>query len=629
MSNRFASLPLQKKVSLTLALTMSAFAALSYVVLSGVITPAFKELELKSARSDLLRAEQAISTDIENLVAIAGDWALWDDIYYYVQGSNPAFAASNLERPTLDNLNLSLMAVYATDDRLLWADLVAKEQHQNLDTLGILDANHPAAQHLTSHDQLTDTTVGIVDTRLGPMIIVARPILKSDDSGPIAGSLVMGQFLNEAKMRRMQERTDVDMRWMPIEAFAAHSDLDPVKFRMTQRLVQAEADTIAGYTILTDILQQPVLVLQTNTPRAISALGARSVTAALLFMVIAGILVTVVMWFLLRRTIVKPIHKLSHYMRRIRKSGDLSQSVHLDSSDEVGELANQFNGLTSEVHEARKALLFQSFKAGKADTAAEVLHNIRNAMTPLINGVERLSRSFKVGDDLRVRDAVEQLQDRNCPPERAVKLFEYISASFERVKSVNAEARDDMKIIISQARQIEAIMLDQEKFANETPIAESIAVREVIGEAAHVIPKEAAGKIDVEIDPCIDDYRVHAHRIGLLQVLGNLILNAYESIQRASREHGRILLSASQELIGDKPMVRLTVRDNGTGFDDDVRNRVFQRGYTSKGEGDTTGLGLHWCANAVAGMGGRIAAESNGADKGAKFHVLLPVAPGG
>ena len=111
--------------------------------------------------------------------------------------------------------------------------------------------------------------------------------------------------------------------------------------------------------------------------------------------------------------------------------------------------------------------------------------------------------------------------------------------------------------------------------------------------------------------------------------MGNLILNAYESIQRASEKKGQIFLSAKPELVEDQAMVRLTVRDNGTGFEGDAKTKVFQRGFTSKGEGDTTGLGLHWCANAVAGMGGRISAESDGAGKGAKFHVLLPIAQRG
>jgi signal transduction histidine kinase len=111
-------------------------------------------------------------------------------------------------------------------------------------------------------------------------------------------------------------------------------------------------------------------------------------------------------------------------------------------------------------------------------------------------------------------------------------------------------------------------------------------------------------------------------------VLSNLILNAYESIQRAGTQNGRISLSASDTVIDDAKMVQLTVRDNGTGFEEDVRNKVFQRGYTSKGAGDTTGLGLHWCANAVASMGGRIFADSEGEGRGAEFHVLLPAAQG-
>jgi two-component system NtrC family sensor kinase len=105
-------------------------------------------------------------------------------------------------------------------------------------------------------------------------------------------------------------------------------------------------------------------------------------------------------------------------------------------------------------------------------------------------------------------------------------------------------------------------------------------------------------------------------------------LNAYESIQRSDRTTGEIQLQASSEVLDDKPMIRLTVRDNGLGFDNTISKRIFQRGFTSKEKGDTNGLGLHWCANAVAGMGGRIMAESPGQGHGAEFHVLLPTAHG-
>jgi signal transduction histidine kinase len=250
-------------------------------------------------------------------------------------------------------------------------------------------------------------------------------------------------------------------------------------------------------------------------------------------------------------------------------------------------------------------------------------------MTPMINGLDRLSRSFKVAEGLHVSEATKQLADPECPPDRASKFLRYIDASFDHVKSINSEAGEDMSIVTSQARQVEAILADQERFTNAAPIAETILIGELVGEATHVIPKDATSEVDVSLEFGLAGIRVRAHRIGLLQVLGNLLLNAYESIERHRTTNGQILLSASDKLVDDKPMVQLTVRDNGGGFDKDAGLRIFQRGFSSKPKGDTTGLGLHWCANAVASMGGRIFAESLGVGEGAEFHVLLPAVQGG
>jgi two-component system NtrC family sensor kinase len=629
MSNSYASLPLQKKVTLTLLLTISAFAAISYLVLSKVIAPAFEDLELEAARSNLVRADQAIQTDISNLEAITADWAPWDDIYEYVLGRNPAFRKSNLDRRTLENLNLDMMAIYANGRRFVWGQLLLNGEELDLAELGILSPGDTAFADLAGHDRPEDRTVGIVATEHGPMIISSRPILMSDDSGPVAGAVVMAQFLDSERLTLLQERTEVNVGWMPYVEFVQQPLFDVAEFNEDNTHVHVLDRSIVNEIILKDIFGAPALVLRTATSRNISALGNQTLQAAMMFLLFAGLVLTVVMWYLLRGTILAPIELLAGHMAKIRKSGDLSQQLEISGNDEVGSLATQFNRLTSEVHEARKALLFQSFKAGKADTAAEVLHNIRNAMTPLLNGVERVAKAFRVTDDLRVHDATAQLRVADSPPERVEKLLEYIEASFEHVKNSNSEATDDMRIVMSQARQVEDILADQEKFAIDSPATENISVDEVVGEAAHVIPKDAKKKISINLDEELQGLRVHAHRIGLLQVMGNLILNAYESIQRASQKKGQILLSAKSELVEDQAMVRLTVRDNGAGFEGDAKTKVFQRGFTSKGEGDTTGLGLHWCANAVAGMGGRISAESDGAGKGARFHVLLPVAQGG
>ncbi len=630
MSNGFAQLPLQRKVSITLLLTITAFALISYAILSGVITPAFENLELSAAKTDLVRAERAIGNDLENLEALTADWAPWDDMYEYVFDRFPAFEKSNLIPGTLTNLNLDLLAIYGPRSELKWGRLVVDDEQHDLDGLGVLGPDDAASSYLTQHGHSTDMTIGIVRTSLGPMLISSQPVLRSDDSGPVAGAVVLGQFMDRSRLERMRERTEVDIEWFYVDTTGRHApDIDTTAFGENPIKIDTSELTISSYTILSDIFGEPLLVLGADTRRDITGLGEQTVTAAMLFLLSAGVLAAIVMWFLLRKTILTPIESLMDHMNEIRKSGDLSANLDMDTGDEVGALAAQFDNLTSEVHDARQALLAQSFKAGKADTAAEVLHNIRNAMTPMINGIDRFMRGFKTVGDLRIGEATEELMSPECDPKKAAKFAEYINASFKHVKKLNDGAGEDMKIVMSQARQIKAILVDQEKFTNVAPIAENIVVNEVVGEAAQVIPKESNSVISIDLDDDLDRYCVLAHRTGLLQILGNLILNAYESIERGNRSEGRISLSADDAVIDDKAMIRLTIRDNGCGFSEDICKRIFRRGYTSKREGDASGLGLHWCANAVSSMGGRISAESPGMGHGAEFHVLLPAAQGG
>jgi two-component system NtrC family sensor kinase len=629
MSTMRKTVSLQKKVSTTLVLGIAVFIALSFFVLRGVVSPAFDKLEISAADTDLIRAEQALLNDIVNLDITTGDWAIWDDMYDYVLGRNPNFYRSNLEIGTLDNIDLDMMAIYTSGPTLDWSQLLVDGQKQSIRDLSILTPGTPEFQKLTSNVNGIEGIAGIIATALGPMILSSRPILRSDDSGPVAGTLIMAQFLNTERLGRLRDRTEVQINWQSVDEPGASLGEELAETDIETSVSHSTGATvISSSKTLTGMFGDDVLVLSTNTPREIAALGSKTVNLGLYYFGAASLALTLVIWFLLRSAILRPLEKLTRHLNKIRKSGDLEANFDTARNDEIGALSDQFDKLTSEVHEARKALLDQSFKAGKADTAAEVLHNIRNAMTPLINGIERLTRSCAVGDTLRIAEVTKELADPNCPPERAGKLLQYVDASFQRMAEVRVSAAEDLKLVSSQARQVEAIVSDQEKFANVAPVAEDIPVDEVLSEAAHVIPKDDERAVEIDIAGDLDGFSVHAHRVGLLQVMGNLILNAYESIQRDKKNPGEISLSASADVLENKPMIRVTIRDNGNGFCSKVGPRIFERGFTSKPGGKSNGLGLHWCANAVTSMGGRIFAESAGQGEGAEFHVLLPAAQG-
>ena len=112
-------IPLQHKVSATLAVLITAFIVAAWLILESVITPAFDDLEVAAAESDLKRAEGALGRDLEIMQALTADWAPWDDMHEYVRGEKPGFAKSNLNRATLDNLGIDLLAIMSEDGELV------------------------------------------------------------------------------------------------------------------------------------------------------------------------------------------------------------------------------------------------------------------------------------------------------------------------------------------------------------------------------------------------------------------------------------------------------------------------------------------------------------------------------
>jgi two-component system, chemotaxis family, CheB/CheR fusion protein len=108
-----------------------------------------------------------------------------------------------------------------------------------------------------------------------------------------------------------------------------------------------------------------------------------------------------------------------------------------------------------------------------------------------------------------------------------------------------------------------------------------------------------------------------ADRFRLVLVFANLFANALD----ASPDPVRVGVVCRGVLLADRPALRVTIRDNGPGFNSEQRQHAFEPFRTTKAKG--TGLGLAIVKRIVDAHGGTIAIDDS--PKGAAITLTLPL----
>ncbi len=130
------------------------------------------------------------------------------------------------------------------------------------------------------------------------------------------------------------------------------------------------------------------------------------------------------------------------------------------------------------------------------------------------------------------------------------------------------------------------------------------------------------------------DARVEGDPVQLEMLLLNLAVNARDAMPNGGRLHITIEVTDATDRLPERaraappaPHVCLTVKDEGEGMEASLRDRIFEPFFTSKPEGQGTGLGLATVASIVEQMDGVIWVES-APQQGASFVMVFGQAKG-
>jgi two-component system NtrC family sensor kinase len=297
-----------------------------------------------------------------------------------------------------------------------------------------------------------------------------------------------------------------------------------------------------------------------------------------LLTLVVGFMAIALVLFAARR-LTDPIQRMMAGVREVRK-GRLDVKLAVNSNDELGELAENFNRMTAVLQqnkEMESTLAQQNKMAALGVLSAEVAHEINNPL----------------GVILGYAGYLEGKMDSSDP---AFKSIQEIRQESKRCKNI-------VQDLLSYARVPKPALTETDLPA---------LLNQIIDFAAHHTDLKRM-RIVRDFAPDLPLVRVDGDQMR--QVAMNLMINA----GAAMAEGGRLTVGVAA---GNEGWVKLSFEDSGSGISPENLEKIFEPFFTTKARG--TGLGLAITRTIVEQHGGRIEIASQ-VGQGTRVTVHLPI----
>jgi signal transduction histidine kinase len=314
---------------------------------------------------------------------------------------------------------------------------------------------------------------------------------------------------------------------------------------------------------------------------------------------VAGLMVAAVQVF--RHAVARPLRKLVEGAREVG-AGNLDYRVQLDTSDEMGELAEAMNVMTAQFKETRDGLDLQVQQRTKEVVRSEQLASVGFLAAGVAHEINNPLASIAMcSESLEGRLAEFVNPDQTGNPEWDVvrSYLEMIGREAFRCKQITEKLLDFSR------------MGDSQRHATE--------MRELVSGVIDMV--QHLGRYqDKHIDlidgpPVIADVNPQEMK----QVVLNLVTNGLDSLDPG----GRVTVRVEPHGAGS----RVVVSDDGCGMSEEVIKHLFEPFFTRRRGGQGTGLGLSITYRIIQEHGGQIEAVSDGPGAGSTFNVTLPATP--
>ncbi len=510
---------MRARILIIISITTLVLTGMIFGASNIIFTKSFAQLEKDDAQQNTQRAVNALSAYLESLDVLNYNWSAWDDTYAYVETPNQAYTDSNTTDSSFVNAKLNLIFIANKSGDTIYCkgfDLgTVKEVQVSQSTIDNLKK-----PNIVSHQGTEDSIVGILDIDGSYLMISSRPIIHSDGSGPIAGTIIMGRYLDTDFVQSLSETVHLPLSFNSTSSADIPADFQTALANMSSKnnmyIQPLDDNRVAGYSLISDISGQPILALRAEMARSIYTQGQSTLNYFMLCLAGFSVLFLAVVVILLNRLV-----------NRTKKQEAERQKITEANSSLISQIQTNIRKLT-----------------GAGEKLATAASNSRESTQLVANSSQQMAKGA---------------QDQSINAQETAKSVEELTQIINQLSSGAKEQAAGVNKAVTNINQLSESMLAAAQNA-ETAIQISKSGGKSVKTGKEKIRQTVAGMDKIKVSnqvtvKKIEELGVRSHEIGkIVAVISEiasqtnlLALNAAIEAARAG-EQGRGFAVVSDEV---------------------------------------------------------------------------------
>lgn len=579
---------LKKKLVLIFSASYILIFMCFFIASNTFLMKGFLEIEDSNIKRQTELGLKSLDLRIDELDQTTHGFAARDDTYYYIESGLKHFINELLLSSTFIDYEINFMAFLNGEGDIICSKAFNLVELKNIPFPGSIREAIEQHSVLKNYNETDNGVSGILMTLDGPILLSSRPVITTEESGPIIGTLICGRYLDFLEVEKLKESTFLSLEVIDVNDVNSLGSNKPESLALNGSQISIERqgyDSIIGYSVLYDIFEEPILVLKVDSPRDVYTHGLLVFAYFVGSGVLAGVVIALLSIFVMNHFILTRIVKLSKDVSEIDPHMIATTKVSIPGDDEVSMLSENIDALFDALNLYQHRLKERERMATIGETSAMVGHDLRNPLQVVYLLGSRLGKKIGVLRDGGVDDS--DLKDLEYIEE---KLWEQTNYMNKIVSDLQDFSKNIM--VVYEDADLEQMVID------------------VIGTLK--IPDDV--EVSVRLDEGLRSVRADGNLFK--RVFTNMLTNGIQALP----EGGSLTVTGT----ASDDEATIVVSDTGVGVSEENMNKLFQPLFTTKAKG--TGLGLAVCKRIVEAHHGEITVESE-EGVGTSFTIKIPMHP--